>query len=51
MLDGGSSTQFVFRCAPMVGRVCEMLYGNRNVPTMVEVKYQNLINCPVHLHR
>ena len=51
MLDGGSSTQFVFRCAPMVGRVWEMLYGNRNVPTMVEVKYQNLINCPVHLHR
>jgi hypothetical protein len=50
MLDGGSSTQFVFRCAPMVGRVWEMLYGNRNVPTMVEVKYQNLINCPVHLH-
>jgi len=50
MLDGGSSTQFVFRCAPGVGGVWEMLYGNRKVPTMVEVKYQNLRNCPVHPH-
>jgi hypothetical protein len=56
MLDGGGSTQFLYRCAPRIGNGWEQGYSAetppRSVPTLVNSWATGLIQCafPRHKH-
>jgi len=56
MLDGGGSTQFLYRCAPRIGNGWEQGYSSlrppRRVPTIVNSWATGLIQCafPGHVH-